>query len=102
MCGVTLQNSQTGSVIAQVMDAKPNVQAEYLPSMIRIDGRKRFEFNYDEIAEALGEDEFDASDLEEVISTHYGRMVRTDDSTIMVAHPEDAAEELGFDLKPVK
>ena len=32
------------------------------------------------------------------MSTHYGRMVHQDDRTIMFANPEDAAEELGFDL----
>ena len=35
------------------------------------------------------------------MSTHYGRMIHTDDRTIMFANPEDAADYLGFDLKPV-
>lgn len=102
MCGVVLQNSQTGAVIAEVMDEKPGVSAEHLPSMIIINADRRMDFIYDELAEALGEQDFDASDLEEIISTHYGRMARTDDRTIMVAYPEDAAEELGFDLQPVQ
>lgn len=101
-CGVALQSSQTGSIIAEVMEQKPGVEAEYLPSMIIINAVRRMDFVYDELAEALGEPDFDAPDLEEIISTHYGRMVRTDDRTIMVAHPEDAAEELGFDLQPVE
>lgn len=102
ICGVVLQNSQTGNVIAEVMDAKPGVTAEYLPSMIVINAERRMDFVYEEIAEALGEEDFDAADLEEIISTHYGRMARADDRTIMVAHPEDAAEELGFDLQPIR
>jgi propane monooxygenase coupling protein len=32
------------------------------------------------------------------MSTHYGRMIHEDDRTLMFANPEDAAEELGFDL----
>ena len=32
------------------------------------------------------------------MSTHYGRMIHQDDRTLMFANPEDAAEELGFDL----
>ena len=56
---------------------------------------------YDEISEALGEDEgyFDAAEFEENMSTHYGRMIHEDDRTIMFANPEDAAEFLGFDLR---
>jgi propane monooxygenase coupling protein len=35
------------------------------------------------------------------MSTHYGRMIHLDDKTLFFANPEDAAEYLGFDLKPV-
>jgi propane monooxygenase coupling protein len=58
---------------------------------------------YDEVSEALGEDHgfFNSAELEEDMSTHYGRMIHTDDRTIFVANPEDAADYLGFDLRPV-
>jgi propane monooxygenase coupling protein len=57
---------------------------------------------YDEISEALGEESgyFNSAELEEDMSTHYGRMIHTDDRTIFVANPEDAADYLGFDLRP--
>jgi propane monooxygenase coupling protein len=73
-----------------------------LPSMIRVDAIGRMDVIYDEVSEALGEDPgyFDQAEFEEDMSTHYGRMIHTDDRTIMVANPEDAAEYLGFDLKP--
>ena len=101
--GITLMNDQVGHVIAEVMKDKPGVTVTYLPSMIRIDGEGRTDFVYDEFAEALGEEEgsFTSADLEESMSTHYGRMVHEDDRTIMFANPEEAAEYLGFDLKPV-
>ncbi len=100
MAGFTLMNNQVGSVIAQVMAKKPNVKVTYLPSMIRVDGVGRFEVNYDEVSEAMGEDPgwFDAAEFEENMSTHYGRMIHTDEATIMFANPEDAADYLGFDL----
>jgi propane monooxygenase coupling protein len=100
MCGYTLMNNQVGAVIAQVLDKQPNVTVMPLPSMIRIDGVGRFDLNYDEVSEALGYEPgyFDAAEFEENMSTHYGRMVHTDTATIMFANPEDAAEELGFDL----
>ena len=103
MCGFTLMNNQVGEVVAQVMATKPNVKVTPLPSMIRVDGVGRFDVVYDEISEALGEEPgfFDQAELEEDMSTHYGRMIHTDDRTIFVANPEDAADYLGFDLTPV-
>jgi propane monooxygenase coupling protein len=101
-CGFTLMNNQVGAVIAQVMSTKPNVTVTPLPSMIRVDAVGRMDVVYDEVAEALGEEpgSFDQAEFEEDMSTHYGRMIHTDDRTIMVANPEDAAEYLGFDLTP--
>jgi propane monooxygenase coupling protein len=103
-CGFTLMNNQVGAVIAQVMATKPNVTVTPLPSMIRVDAVGRMDVVYDEVSEALGEEPgyFDQSEFEEDMSTHYGRMIHTDDRTIMVANPEDAAEYLGFDLTPNK
>ena len=103
-CGFTLMNNQVGAVIAQVMATKPNVTVTPLPSMIRVDAVGRMDVIYDEVSEALGEDPgyFDQSEFEEDMSTHYGRMIHTDDRTIMVANPEDAAEYLGFDLTPTE
>ena len=101
-CGVTLMNNQVGVVVAQVMKDKPGVTIMPLPSMIRVDAISRMDFVYDEISEALGEEEgfFDAAEFEENMSTHYGRMIHEDDRTIMFANPEDAADYLGFDLTP--
>ena len=99
--GVTLMNNQVGYVVAEVMREKDNVDVEVLPSMIRVDGTGSFEINYEECAEALGWDDFGNDDFEEIMSTHYGRMVVLDDKIVMFANPEDAAEYIGFDLKAV-
>jgi propane monooxygenase coupling protein len=100
MAGVTLMNNQVGVVVAEVMDRQDNVTITHLPSMIRVDCVGRMDFVYDEISEALGEEEgfFDAAEFEENMSTHYGRMIHEDDRTIMFANPEDAAAYIGFDL----
>jgi propane monooxygenase coupling protein len=102
-CGFTLMNNQVGEVVAQVMSTKPNVTVTWLPSMMRVDAIGSMEVNYDEVSEALGEEPgfFDQAELEEDMSTHYGRMIHLDDRTIFFANPEDAAEYLGFDLTPV-
>ncbi len=101
-CGFTLMNNQVGEVVAEVMATKPNVTVTYLPSMMRVDCTGSMEVNYDEVSEALGEEPgyFDAAELEEDMSTHYGRMIHLDDRTLFFANPEDAAEYLGFDLRP--
>jgi propane monooxygenase coupling protein len=75
--GVTLMNNQVGHTVADVMRGKEGVTVEELPSMIRVDGHEKFDFDYAEIAEAL------------------------DDRVLMFANPEDAAEYIDFDLKPV-
>jgi propane monooxygenase coupling protein len=100
--GVTLMNNQVGHVVARVMAGKPGVTVEDMPSMTRVDGEGRIDFDFAEIAEALGWDDFGHDDFEEIMSTHYGRMVALDDRVLLFANPEDAAQHLGFDLEPVE
>jgi propane monooxygenase coupling protein len=102
MAGVTLMNNQVGYVVAEVMRGKPDVTVTELPSMIRVDGKNKVDFNYEEIAEALGWDDFGNDDFEEIMSTHYGRMVVLDDRVLLFANPEDAAEYIDFDLQVVE
>ena len=100
--GVTLMNNQVGYVVAEVMRGKENVTITELPSMIRVDGVNKIDFDYEEIAEALGWEDFGNNDFEEIMSTHYGRMVVLDDRVVMFANPEDAAEYIDFDLQVVE
>jgi propane monooxygenase coupling protein len=100
--GVTLMNNQVGYVVADVMRHKENVEITELPSMIRVDGVNKIDFDYDEIAEALGWEDFGNNDFEEIMSTHYGRMVVLDDRVVLFANPEDAAEYIDFDLQVVE
>lgn len=101
MCGFTLMNNQVGVIVANVMSRLDNVTVTPLPSMIRVDGKGRFDVIYADIDEAAGEEDgwFNSAEFEENMSTHYGRMIHEDDRTIMFANPEDAADYLGFDLK---
>jgi propane monooxygenase coupling protein len=100
--GVTLMNNQVGHVVAEVMRGKEGVEVLELPSMIRVDGVGKLDFDYEEIAEALGWPDFGNDDFEEIMSTHYGRMVVLDDRVLLFANPEDAAQYIGFDLQPVQ
>ena len=99
--GVTLMDNQVGHVVAEVMRGKENVTVTVLPSMIRVDGVGKVDFDYQELADALGWADFGNDDFEEIMSTHYGRMVVLDDRILFFANPEDAAEYIGFDLQQV-
>jgi len=101
-CGVTMSASVEGNIIAEVMGEKPGVEVVKYPAMIRIDSDDKLVFDMDEIAEALGVEEFTPEDFEIETSTHYGRMVKQDDSVLLFANPEDAAEAIGFELPEIK
>ena len=97
--GVTLSQSVEGNVIAEVMEEKEGVEVSHYPAMIRIDADNKLVFDLAEIQEALGDsDEFTSYDFQIEMATHYGRMVTDDETVTLFANPEDAAEELGFDL----
>lgn len=97
-CGVTMSASVEGNIIAEVMGEKPGVEVTKYPAMIRIDANDKLEFDMDEIAEALGEDDFSPEDFEVETSTHYGKMIKQDDRILLFADPADAAEELGYKM----
>lgn len=99
-CGVTLMNTLTGQILADIMGEQSNIEVSEYPSMIRVDAVGTMAVDFEEVAEELGE-HFDQTDFEEVMSTHYGRMVIQDDQVLFFANPEDAAEHIGFDLEPV-
>ena len=97
--GITLSQSVEGNVIAEVMEEKEGVEVTHLPAMIRIDADNKLVFDLVEIQEALGDsDEFTSYDFQIEMATHYGRMVADDETVTLFANPEDAAEELGFEL----
>ncbi|RWB34692.1 MmoB/DmpM family protein [Mesorhizobium sp.] len=82
-CGVTMNDSVEARAIAEFMGLKPNVIVTYKPAMIRIDGSGKLIFKMDEISEYLGR-EMTAETFEVNSSTHYGRMVRIDDNTVIL------------------
>ncbi|AZO63794.1 MAG: monooxygenase [Mesorhizobium sp.] len=82
-CGVTMNDSVEARAIAEFMGLKPNVTVTYQPAMIRIDGTGKLIFKMDEISEYLGR-EMTAETFEVNSSTHYGRMVRIDDNTVIL------------------
>lgn len=82
-CGVTMNDSVEARAIAEYMDQDDNVTVTYNPATIRIDGEGKLIFRMDDISEYLGR-EMTAEIFEVNTSTHYGRMVRIDDNTVIL------------------
>jgi propane monooxygenase coupling protein len=82
-CGVTMNDSVEARAIAEYMDQDPKVTVTYNPATIRIDGEGKLIFRMDDISEYLGRD-MTAEIFEVNTSTHYGRMVRIDDNTVIL------------------
>lgn len=82
-CGVTMSDSVEARAIAEFMGTKDGVIVTYQPALIRIDGDGKLIFKMDEISEFLGR-EMTAEIFEVNTSTHYGRMVRVDDNTVIL------------------
>lgn len=78
-CGVTMNDSVEGRIVAKIMEKKPDVTVIYYPAMIRIDGKGKLIFDMKEISEALGR-EMDPYTFQIEMSTHYGRMLIQDES----------------------
>lgn len=83
MCGVTLNDSVDARVIAEVMQEKTGVKVTHFPAIIRVDAEGKLVFDMDELSDALGKP-FTPYDFEVVMSTHYGRMVMVDESTVVL------------------
>jgi propane monooxygenase coupling protein len=82
-CGVTMNDSVEARAIAEFMSKKDGVTVTYQPALIRIDGHGKLIFKMDEIGDYLGR-ELTAEMFEVNTSTHYGRMVRVDDNTVIL------------------
>ena len=82
-CGVTMNDPVEARAIAEYMDQDKNVTVTYNPATIRIDGEGKLIFKMDDISEYLGR-EMTAEIFEVNTSTHYGRMVRVDDNTVIL------------------
>lgn len=83
-CGVTMNDLVEARAIAEFMEENdPKVTITYNPATIRIDGEGKLIFKMDEITEYLGR-EMTAEIFEVNTSTHYGRMVRVDDNTVIL------------------
>jgi propane monooxygenase coupling protein len=91
--GIVMSRSEEGDAVAAALRDKPGVEVIRQPSFWDIRAPDRLEIDYDEVSEELGF-EIDAYTIQHEMSTHYGRMVTTDDKLMLFADPVEAMEYL--------
>ena len=76
-----------------IVPSRDGIEVLEQPSFWDIRARQRLVIPYDEVSEQLGY-EIDAYSIQHEMSTHYGRMVATDDSLMLFSDPTEAMEHL--------
>jgi hypothetical protein len=91
--GIVMARSAEGDAVAHFLSGRDGVEVIEQPSFWDIRARDRLVIPYDQITEELGY-EIDAYSIQHEMSTHYGRMVATDDSLMLFSDPTEAMEHL--------
>ncbi len=91
--GIVMAKSAEGDAVARFLATREDVEVLEQPSFWDIRARDRLVIPYDEISEELGY-EIDAYSIQHEMSTHYGRMVATDDALMLFSDPTEAMEHL--------
>ena len=89
--GIVMAKSAEGDAVARFFAGRADVIEQ--PAFWEIRARDRLVIPYDEISEELGY-EIDAYSIQHEMSTHYGRMVATDDALVLFSDPTEAMEHL--------
>jgi propane monooxygenase small subunit len=89
--GIVMAKSAEGDAVARFFAARAEVIEQ--PAFWEIRAPHRLVIPYDEVSEELGY-EIDAYSIQHEMSTHYGRMVATDDALMLFADPTEAMEHL--------
>lgn len=91
--GIIMAKSEEGDAVANVMARVDGVEVIEQPAFWEIRAKNKLEIDYDSVGEELGFD-IDGYTIQHEMSTHYGRMVTTDDALMLFADPSDAMEYL--------
>ncbi|HEX8977049.1 MAG TPA: MmoB/DmpM family protein [Solirubrobacteraceae bacterium] len=91
--GIVMAKSAEGDAVAAFMGRRDGVEVREQPAFWDIRARDRLVIPYHEITEEIGY-EIDAYSIQHEMSTHYGRMVATDDALMLFSDPTEALEHL--------
>jgi len=91
--GIVMAKSEEGDAVASVLGAKEGIEIIDQPSFWEIRAKDRLVIDFDEVSEELGFD-VDPYAMQHEMSTHFGRLVATDDALMLFSDPVEAMEYL--------
>jgi propane monooxygenase coupling protein len=91
--GIVMAKSAEGDAVADAMRKRDGVEVIEQPSFWEIKAKDRLVIDFDEVGQELGFD-IDAYTIQHEMSTHYGRLITTDDALLLLSDPIEAMEYL--------
>jgi propane monooxygenase coupling protein len=91
--GIVMSKSEEGDAVAAVLGERPDVEVIEQTSFWEIRAKHRLVIDYDDVGRRLGF-EIDGYAVQHEMSTHYGRLVTTDDALMLFSDPIEAMEHL--------
>jgi NAD(P)H-flavin reductase/ferredoxin len=91
--GIVMAKSAEGDAVARILGEREDIVLYEQPAFWDIRAQSRLVIPYDEVSEELGY-EIDAYSIQHEMSTHYGRMVATDEALMLFSDPTEAMEYL--------
>ncbi len=91
--GIVMAKSAEGDAVADILRRREGIEVLEQPAFWDIRAESRLEIPYSEVSEQLGY-EIDAYSIQHEMSTHYGRMVATDDALMLFSDPTEAMQYL--------
>jgi len=91
--GIVMAKSAEGDAVAAILGNRENIEVIEQPAFWDIRAKDRLVIPYDEVSEQLGY-EIGAYSIQHEMSTHYGRMVASDEALMLFSDPTEAMQYL--------
>jgi propane monooxygenase coupling protein len=91
--GIVMSKSAEGDAVAAVLGEREGIELIEHPSFWDVRAKDRLVINFGEVSEELGF-EVDGYAIQHEMSTHYGRLVTTDDALMLFSDPLEAMDHL--------
>ncbi len=91
--GIVMAKSAEGDAVAAILGRRDGIEVIEQPAFWDIRAKDRLSISYNEVSEQLGY-EIDAYSIQHEMSTHYGRMITTDEALMLFSDPTEAMSYL--------
>jgi ferredoxin-NADP reductase len=91
--GIVMAKSAEGDAVARILGEREDIVVYEQPAFWDIRAQDRLVIPYEEVSEELGY-EIDAYSIQHEMSTHYGRMVASDEALMLFSDPTEAMQHL--------